>query len=621
MENRIHGKSCPGVKCYSAYLLVLVIVFIMVVAVAQATIIGQAEPPDTGRDDHDYIVLKVPAVTGNNGKIISIIVKKSITPGVRFNGAVDIGEDTLASAWTAYLISSLLSGESPFDNGIEITVLTDSNNVEGPSASLAIAVAVYALQAGKAVHQSFSNYSITGAISLDGASVIVGGTLEKLEATIDKGLGAMILPAPNAVILENKAEIEGNTRLVPVYGLLDAYDVLISRETIFSSWVETGYPKELAEYLSSIRGEFRTRAQETAMGLDNATRARVAYYLNESDREFSRGRYYSSASLAYTAYLAALAANLSSASEDNLENMYDILVKELDSIKKVLSYREQELYRKGSIGQYELELLAISESRAWMCEALLREYKASQLSREARIDALIQAKARCETAKTWIKALDIRWENQPLISYSLLEKVIDEYNTFLEYAMTYVSKAVEMQGMPPRIKIYFDELKDLASRINKASQKGSPGLRLGLSVELSSRLSSFLTQMNFIEPKVAEGYVRELWRNFAVLSGNLASYGRSSIMASMYAEYASYEGHDPLTIVSLLDTAITSLHPLLIYSMLEEHGAEGSSVENASLSNNTATIIERYQYWIAFSILSTMVGIIVARLYTGRVFW
>ena len=621
METKRHRKSCPGCKCFRACLLVVVIAFLMAVAFAPVAIMGQADSQGSERDGQKYIVLKVPAVTGDNGKIISIIVKKSDTPGVRFDGTVDIGEDTYASAWTAYLISSLLSGESPFDRGIEIMVLTDSNNVEGPSASLAIATAIYALQAGKTVHNSFSNFSITGAISLDGASVLVGGTLEKLKATIDEGLEAMILPAPNAVMLESQAGAGYSRYLMPVYGLLDTYDVLISRETVFSSWVETGYPGELAEYLSGIREEFHAKALDTALGLGNATLARVTHYLNESEKEFSRGRYYSSASLAYTAYLAALAANLSSVSDSELENMYNLVVKELDRIKDVLHYREQELYRKGSIGQYELELLAISESRAWMCEALLKEYKAGQLSKEERIDALIQAKARCETAKTWVKALDLHWENQPLVSYSLLEKVIDEYNTFLEYAMIYVSKAVEMQGMPPRIKIYFDELKDLANRINEASQKGSPGLRLGLSVELSSRLSSFLTQMNFIEPKVAEGYVRELWRNFAVLSGNLASYGRSSIMASMYAEYASYDGHDPLATVSLLDTAIASLHPLLIYSMLEEHVAEGSNVENATVSNNTAILIERYQYWVAFGVMSTIIGVIVARLYTGKELW
>lgn len=575
------------------------------------------EKSGENESDESLIVLNVPAVSGNDGKLIKFIIKETHTPGVLFTGGVDVGEDTSSSAWVAYFVSSMLAGKSPLEDGIEITIVTDSDNVEGPSASLAVSVATFLLKSGVLESGLVSSYSITGAVSLDGSSVVVGGTLEKLKATIDAGLHKMIVPAANLFILNN-TDVSDRT-VVPVYGILDAVDKVFNRSrSVFT--VEYNYPEALERFLDMIAEDFARKAQELGTKLSEESLERIMYYINESIRETERGNHYTGASLAYTAYLYAVSSVMQDYGVDKLEIVKNELEKKLEQIREQLSIYEDKLAQKGYIGQYELELLAISESRAWMCEALLSEYENTLLDQDMRKNSLIQARARCETALTWLRALDIEWGSQPMVRADTLEKVIDHYQVFLDQALAYAESAVEMEGIPPQIRVYFNELKDLAEKVREASKKGSPGLRLGLSVELASRISSFLTQMNLVEPAQLEGYVAELWRNLAVLEGHLALMGRHSIMASLYSEYAGYRGHDDITRLALLGTAVSSIHPLLLYTFLEQDG--GRSPLSEEVYENALIrlkIADYYLSWVIMGAFATMVSIIVLAFYRREI--
>jgi len=144
---------------------------IILVALATGLYILEASQQSMQTQQHNnkpgrIIILNVPAVAKEGGKLIKLIIKLTDSSGVVFSEGVNVGEDTYSSAWTSFLIASLLSGRSPFEKGIEITIVTESTSVEGPSASLAIALASYILLSDYEIPSFLSNVSITGALPI-----------------------------------------------------------------------------------------------------------------------------------------------------------------------------------------------------------------------------------------------------------------------------------------------------------------------------------------------------------------------------------------------------------------------------------------------------------------------
>jgi len=77
---------------------------------------------------------------------------------------------------------------------IHIQFLQTYEGVEGDSASISIAVAVISALEGIPLNQSFA---LTGSLSVRGDALPVGGINGKIEAAIDAGMKAVIIPKAN----------------------------------------------------------------------------------------------------------------------------------------------------------------------------------------------------------------------------------------------------------------------------------------------------------------------------------------------------------------------------------------------------------------------------------------
>lgn len=111
---------------------------------------------------------------------------------VRFNEtAGSMARDSVFNATSAI---RALAGIDPADSDLHVNVV-GGGNIDGPSAGLAIFLALYSALTRTALPQ---DVSITGELSIAGKVRPVGGIVEKLYAARQAGMRAVILPRENA---------------------------------------------------------------------------------------------------------------------------------------------------------------------------------------------------------------------------------------------------------------------------------------------------------------------------------------------------------------------------------------------------------------------------------------
>ncbi len=108
---------------------------------------------------------------------------------------------------------------------------------EGPSAGLAIALAMLSAATGRPVRQ---RVAVTGELSVHGNVNPVGGVAEKLSAALRQGRKLVIIPAENAPDLGRLVELVGSLEVRPVRTLNDAAGLVLAvpnseRQTTFPS--------------------------------------------------------------------------------------------------------------------------------------------------------------------------------------------------------------------------------------------------------------------------------------------------------------------------------------------------------------------------------------------------
>ncbi|MEM3654866.1 MAG: S16 family serine protease, partial [Candidatus Micrarchaeia archaeon] len=93
--------------------------------------------------------------------------------------------------------------------------------VEGDSASISVALAVLSAMEGVAIKQ---DVAMTGSLSVRGEVLPVGGVTAKVEAAVDAGLKAVIVPKENLDDIVLNEEKRKKIEIIAVNNLIDVIE-------------------------------------------------------------------------------------------------------------------------------------------------------------------------------------------------------------------------------------------------------------------------------------------------------------------------------------------------------------------------------------------------------------
>jgi ATP-dependent Lon protease len=136
---------------------------------------------------------------------------------VRFNETA--GSMARDSVFNAAAVIRARTGIDPLDYDLHINIV-GGGNIDGPSAGLAIFLALYSALTKTPLPQ---DVAITGEVSIQGKVRAVGGVVEKLYAARQAGMRAMLLPR------ENRSEVATSAlglELIPLASVDDAFAAL-----------------------------------------------------------------------------------------------------------------------------------------------------------------------------------------------------------------------------------------------------------------------------------------------------------------------------------------------------------------------------------------------------------
>ncbi|MGC8710737.1 MAG: ATP-dependent protease LonB [Candidatus Micrarchaeia archaeon] len=126
---------------------------------------------------------------------------------------------------------------------IHIQFLQTYEGVEGDSASISVAVSVISAMEGIPVDQSIA---MTGSLSVRGDVLPVGGITSKVEAAIDAGMKAVIIPKSNVHdIYIDKAKLK-KVRIIPVNNIAEVLAYALKKSARRDSII-----KELRHYITT----------------------------------------------------------------------------------------------------------------------------------------------------------------------------------------------------------------------------------------------------------------------------------------------------------------------------------------------------------------------------------
>ncbi|MEM3543699.1 MAG: S16 family serine protease, partial [Candidatus Micrarchaeia archaeon] len=104
---------------------------------------------------------------------------------------------------------------------IHIQFLQTYEGVEGDSASISVALAVLSAMEGVAIKQ---DVAMTGSLSVRGQVLPVGGVTAKVEAAVDAGLKAVIVPKENLDDIVLNEEKRKKIEIIAVNNLIDVIE-------------------------------------------------------------------------------------------------------------------------------------------------------------------------------------------------------------------------------------------------------------------------------------------------------------------------------------------------------------------------------------------------------------
>jgi len=162
-------------------LLVLLVIFLLILPMVYAEEIGTAG-------------INVPAITSENeGVMTSLEVEVTEGKGRVLMNAIPLtGIQTQNSERVATQLAAEMTGLNFSEYDVIFTFYTLANVIEGPSAGAAMAVATIAAAQNIAPRE---DAAITGMISADGTIGVVGGIVEKADATKNANMSYLVIPA------------------------------------------------------------------------------------------------------------------------------------------------------------------------------------------------------------------------------------------------------------------------------------------------------------------------------------------------------------------------------------------------------------------------------------------
>ncbi|MEM0106680.1 MAG: ATP-dependent protease LonB [Candidatus Micrarchaeaceae archaeon] len=107
---------------------------------------------------------------------------------------------------------------------IHVQFLQTYEGIEGDSASISVAISVLSAMEGLPVYQ---NMAMTGSLSVRGDVLPVGGVTSKVEAAINAGLSAVIIPASNKEDVYLSKEELGKIKIITVNTLAEVIEAAI----------------------------------------------------------------------------------------------------------------------------------------------------------------------------------------------------------------------------------------------------------------------------------------------------------------------------------------------------------------------------------------------------------
>ena len=498
--------------------------------VAVLTIIPAAHPLAAPRGERSVDVWMVAVTEEGGGQLFRarITIYYPGSGSFEVKPSFFVGSDTEASFRLAAALACIVAGVDPSSIDITVTLETGGERVEGPSASITMFSAVLSLLSGTSIRGV-----ATGAISPTLLDVSVGGVDEKYRAAATAAEGVFVYP------LGNMDEMAGRSNAEPAATALEAYYKLSGvDEGYIGARVEVppGASKVFAESarsdLSSIesvdRGLLRSAGAEAAVGM-----AREA---------LRAGKMYAAASLAFTAKIKVLLANVSQGLEGlpDPRSYAERLVEEASrALEEALS-----IYNgTNATGLWGFEAEAAAAYRLYVAEKYLERARTSLDAGDyasAAGNATLSA-ARAETAVVWLKVSRVGGPGiTPEFQDLLARSALDLAETTLAYVSAIIRQAVsEVLGGSP--EIYLSEFREMLGEAKDAYGRGDYRMALGLALELISRLAGWA------EAPIYEGskeilalYSRGLASVVETLYALAMLRGYRPLQASLYYEYGSF---------------------------------------------------------------------------------
>ncbi len=322
--------------------------------------------------------MQVPAVS-TNGQGILTVIEASVQKGGG-NVFVDveplISLETQQSAKLAAQQAARAANVNPKEFDVFFKIRANTESVDGPSGSHAMALLAYAEFTGRALR---SDVTATGSIQVDGSIGRVGGILEKVEAANEAKVALFLLPAgqriQSGVDLTQYAQSRWNMQVVEARNLT---------ESIALAFTQTGTRVNVPEYvepplvvesvtqfltgvdpLQSLAERQYAKLQESLSAVpdDGVMAQQLRQSINLTRQLLDNGYYYSAANEAFVTKIQADAHALSNASKA------DVLarISELD----------------GQINAYAFTV-PTAENLEWFAGAKLRFYWAKKRLTELR---------------------------------------------------------------------------------------------------------------------------------------------------------------------------------------------------------------------------------------------
>ena len=534
------------------------------------------QPSLASLPQHDRVertlTIYVPAVSDDKGELIKVEVK-IVYPGhglVNVKSGGSVGASTVYSVRMAVLAASLFLGVDWSSVDVDVTFAT-LTGLKGPSASFALALAVYALLSPLTPPGNLTRYVVTGAVSPEGLSSRVGGVQAKCKAAVDEGF---VFVAP----LSNEADVAGcdEDNVILVTGLLDASSSILGYR-VYIPPAPLYYPENYADLMKSEAEKMASYASgnlSEALSADlidyvtaNAIRARIEEALDLAD-----DKPYSAASLAFTALSQTLSAIAEArASREGRGYVESLIAKAEAGLREI-----QASLPKNATTWPEAELLSVAYTRAADAEASIARARALLDKGDVKGAAseAAYALARLETVKTWGRAAGLLAGMGPLVGPGQLSLLASRLDSFVGTAINYtnaVLRLLEEEGGAS-----YGDARALLSRLYSEAraylEKDEPLTAIGYYREalgLSSYWLFYASLAIGASPEAVKGYWEELEALANHTLSQAAARGLYSVLASSYIEYAGVlmDRGDPMSAVRILEAAVASAGVTLMLAL------------------------------------------------------